>query len=152
MGRQGGVIYREDENLSRKFVPINIPVPGSRSPRRGGGRADPAAASTAEARGGGAAPRSPHHGGGRNRSEAQRAGARRFARSGARWDPEDPEAQTKPRAGTREGCGRGTGGIGASGRGVGQPGARTWAAPLPPKESWSGKLEPAALERSGPWS
>lgn len=47
-GREGGVIYREDENLSRKFVPINIPVPGSSSPRRGGGRADPAAASAAE--------------------------------------------------------------------------------------------------------
>lgn len=35
-GRQGGVIYREDENLSRKFVPINIAVPGSSSPRGAG--------------------------------------------------------------------------------------------------------------------
>lgn len=38
-GGQGGVIYREDENLSRKFVPINIAVPGSSSPRGAGGRA-----------------------------------------------------------------------------------------------------------------
>lgn len=38
-GGQGGVIYREDENLSRKFVPINIAVPGSSSPRGAGGGA-----------------------------------------------------------------------------------------------------------------
>lgn len=40
--------------------------------------------------------------------------------SSERWDPGDPEAQTKPRAGTREGDGRGTREILAWERAVGQ--------------------------------
>lgn len=47
-GGQGRVIYCEDENLSRKFVPINIAVPGSGSLRPSGGGAAPAAPFPAE--------------------------------------------------------------------------------------------------------
>lgn len=85
-GGQGGVIYREDENLSRKFVPINIAVPGGSSPRgAGAGQTlrlllQPSVRLRAEARGE-AAVLGPHaRGGGSTCSDAQGARAQRLAR------------------------------------------------------------------------
>lgn len=86
-GQQGGVIYREDENLSRKFVPINIPVPGSSSSRRGRGQGGPCSCSSSP--GSTAGPRlgaegqllGPHADGrSRTCSDAQGTRARRLAR------------------------------------------------------------------------
>lgn len=105
-GRQGGVISHEEENLSRKFVPINIPVPGSSSPapRAAPGRGQGGPCSCSYSRRSTAGPRQEAkgqllgahaRGGGRTCSDARGARAQRLA-------PEDPEAQTKPRAGRME--------------------------------------------------